>query len=163
MHHSTPPLHSLLPFLLDTFFSPASSLIVLAPPTLPVRSSFIGSLSDHCPFLLFLYLNMSRRRRRRRKRRRRRIRRPRTFKMPVNLNPTARRYVPDNYIYCHSLENRKRWMTLLPYIWTRFTKWVLQIPHWGHVLMHSHLNHSFSQLHALLQGNLSVCTELKWF
>jgi len=85
-----PPLHSLLLFFLDTFFLPVSSLIVLAPPTLPGRSASIGSLAEHCPFLLFLCLSMRRRKRRRR---------TRTFKTPVNFNPTVTRSVPENWTF----------------------------------------------------------------
>ena len=59
MHHSTPPLHSLLSFYLDTLLSPTSSLIVFVPPPRPTRPAPIGSFAEHCPFFLFLYLNMS--------------------------------------------------------------------------------------------------------
>ena len=86
-----PPLHSLLLFFLDTFFLPVSSLIVLAPPTLPGRSASIGSLAEHCPFLLFLCLRMRRRKRRRR--------RTRNFKTPVNFNLTAKSSVPENWTF----------------------------------------------------------------
>ena len=182
-----PPFTFFASFLPRHFFSPVSSLIVLAPPTLPGRFASIGSLAEHCPFLLFLCLSMRRRKRRRR-------RRTRTFKARVNFNPTARSSVPENWTFVvtilrtlsaewpyfhtfeHCLQNKYDRQHIVGILWAyRGILWAycenimgicghivgILWAYFGDIVMHSHLNRTFRQLRRLLQGKWRHCTVLQ--